>query len=124
MATLGAVKLVNTREDEAVPVEVTNYPVEVGAAITDHVQQQNKTLSVTGFLLGKTAEQDYKKLRDYAQKGTIISYKGRVYYSSILISQVTKGYDTIENGMEITVSITTLRRATTPWVQKKKNIRR
>ncbi|WP_239256690.1 LysM peptidoglycan-binding domain-containing protein [Listeria ilorinensis] len=111
--------IVNMNESEVTAAEATQYPVEQGTPISDHVQVQNKTLSITGFLLGSSAEQDYLKIHDFVQKGTVVTWRGRVYFHDVLVNSIIKDYDTIENGMAVTISITTLRRASSPWVQKK-----
>ncbi|AAY53124.1 TPA_asm: LysM peptidoglycan-binding domain-containing protein [Listeria innocua] len=120
VATLGSVKLVNTNENESSPFTITDNPVETGANVSDHVQRETKTLEISGFLLGATAERDYATLKDYAEKGTIVTFRGRVYFKNVLISNLSKSYNTIKNGFEITISLRDLRRASTPWVRKKK----
>ncbi|EAF5265946.1 LysM peptidoglycan-binding domain-containing protein [Listeria monocytogenes] len=119
VATLGSVKLVNTNENESSPFTITDNPVETGANVSDHVQRETKTLEISGFLLGATAERDYATLKDYAEKGTIVTFRGRVYFKNVLISNLSKSYNTIKNGFEITISLRDLRRASTPWVRKK-----
>ncbi|EAF6111266.1 LysM peptidoglycan-binding domain-containing protein [Listeria monocytogenes] len=120
VATLGSVKLVNTNENESSPFTITDNPVETGANVSYHVQRETKTLEISGFLLGATAERDYATLKDYAEKGTIVTFRGRVYFKNVLISNLSKSYNTIKNGFEITISLRDLRRASTPWVRKKK----
>ncbi|EJV3834580.1 LysM peptidoglycan-binding domain-containing protein [Listeria innocua] len=120
VATIGSVKLVNTNESESSPFTITDNPVETGANVSDHVQRETKTLEISGFLLGATAERDYATLKDYAEKGTIVTFRGRVYFKNVLISNLSKSYNTIKNGFEITISLRDLRRASTPWVRKKK----
>ncbi|EAD6274211.1 LysM peptidoglycan-binding domain-containing protein [Listeria monocytogenes] len=120
VATLGSVKLVNTNENESSPFTITDNPVETGANVSDHVQRETKTLEISGFLLGATAERDYATLKDYAEKGTIVTFRGRVYFKNVLISNLSKSYNTIKNGFKITISLRDLRRASTPWVRKKK----
>ncbi|EMV4694233.1 LysM peptidoglycan-binding domain-containing protein [Listeria monocytogenes] len=120
VATIGSVKLVNTNESESSPFTITDNPVETGSPVSDHVQRETKTLEISGFLLGATAEKDYATLKSYAEKGTIVSFRGRVYFKNVLISNLSKSYNTIKNGFEITVSLRDLRRASTPWVRKKK----
>ncbi|EAC5290798.1 LysM peptidoglycan-binding domain-containing protein [Listeria monocytogenes] len=120
VATLGSVKLVNTNENESSPFTITDNPVETGANVSDHVQRETKTLEISGFLLGATAERDYATLKDYAEKGTIVTFRGRVYFKNVLISNLSKSYNTIKNGFEITISLRDLRRASTTWVRKKK----
>ncbi|MBC6156628.1 LysM peptidoglycan-binding domain-containing protein [Listeria welshimeri] len=119
VATIGSVKLVNTNESESSPFTITDNPVETGSPVSDHVQRETKTLEISGFLLGATAEKDYATLKSYAEKGTIVSFRGRVYFKNVLISNLSKSYNTIKNGFEITVSLRNLRRASTPWVKKK-----
>ncbi|EAE7099174.1 TPA: LysM peptidoglycan-binding domain-containing protein [Listeria innocua] len=119
VATIGSVKLVNTNESESSPFTITDNPVETGSPVSDHVQRETKTLEISGFLLGATAEKDYATLKSYAEKGTIVSFRGRVYFKNVLISNLSKSYNTIKNGFEITVSLRDLRRASTPWVKKK-----
>ncbi|EAE0558709.1 LysM peptidoglycan-binding domain-containing protein [Listeria monocytogenes] len=121
VATIGSVKLVNTNESESSPFTITDNPVETGSPVSDHVQRETKTLEISGFLLGATAEKDYATLKSYAEKGTIVSFRGRVYFKNVLISNLSKSYNTIKNGFEITISLRDLRRASTPWVRKKKS---
>ncbi|HFK7038839.1 hypothetical protein AWL03_14525 [Listeria monocytogenes] len=120
VATIGSVKLVNTNESETSPFTITDNPVETGSPVSDHVQRETKTLEISGFLLGANAEKDYATLKGYAEKGTIVTYQGRVYFKNVLISNLSKNYNTVKNGFEITVSLRDLRRASTPWVRKKK----
>ncbi|EAF3806766.1 TPA: LysM peptidoglycan-binding domain-containing protein [Listeria monocytogenes] len=120
VATIGSVKLVNTNESETSPFTITDNPVETGSPVADHVQRETKTLEISGFLLGSSAEKDYATLKGYAEKGTIVTFKGRVYFKNVLISNLSKSYNTVKNGFEITVSLRDLRRASTPWVRKKK----
>ncbi|CWU07434.1 LysM peptidoglycan-binding domain-containing protein [Listeria monocytogenes] len=120
VATIGSVKLVNTNESETSPFTITDNPVETGSPVSDHVQRETKTLEISGFLLGANAEKDYATLKGYAEKGTIVMFKGRVYFKNVLISNLSKNYNTVKNGFEITVSLRDLRRASTPWVRKKK----
>ncbi|CUK65248.1 LysM peptidoglycan-binding domain-containing protein [Listeria monocytogenes] len=120
VATINSVKLVNTNESESSPFTITDNPVETGSPVSDHVQRETKTLEISGFLLGATAEKDYATLKSYAEKGTIVSFRGRVYFKNVIISNLSKSYNTIKNGFEITVSLRDLRRASTPWVRKKK----
>ncbi|MBC1389249.1 LysM peptidoglycan-binding domain-containing protein [Listeria welshimeri] len=120
VATIGSVKLVNTNESESSPFTITDNPVETGSPVSDHVQRETKTLEISGYLLGATAEKDYATLKSYAEKGTIVSFRGRVYFKNVLISNLSKSYNTIKNGFEITVSLRDLRRASTPWIRKKK----
>lgn len=120
VATIGSVKLVNTNESESSPFTITDNPVETGSPVSDHVQRETKTLEISGFLLGSTAEKDYATLKSYAEKGTIVTFRGRVYFKNVLISNLSKSYNTIKNGFEITVSLRDLRRASTPWVRRKK----
>lgn len=119
VATINSVKLVNTNESESSPFTITDNPVETGSPVSDHVQRETKTLEISGFLLGATAEKDYATLKSYAEKGTIVSFRGRVYFKNVIISNLSKSYNTIKNGFEITVSLRDLRRASTPWVKKK-----
>lgn len=120
VATINSVKLVNTNESESSPFTITDNPVETGSPVSDHVQRETKTLEISGFLLGATAEKDYATLKSYAEKGTIVSFRGRVYFKNVIISNLSKSYNTIKNGFEITVSLRDLRRASKPWVRKKK----
>lgn len=119
-AIYGTIHVINTSESEAVPVTITDNPVEKGAPISDHVQVANKTIEVSGWLLGKNAEKSFRQLMAYEQKGAIRSWKGRIYYKNSLISNLSRTYNTIKNGFEITFTITTIRRAKTSWKRKKK----
>ncbi|HAA3491394.1 TPA_asm: hypothetical protein GEH82_14500 [Listeria monocytogenes] len=120
VALLGSIKIVNTSESESAPVTVTDNPVEIGSPLSDHVQRETRTLEISGFLLGPSAEKDYSTLLSYKDRGIVLIYRGRVYFNNVLISNLSRSYNTIKNGFEISITIRDLRRASTPWVRKKK----
>jgi len=117
-ARIGSISIINVREDETVNVNITSNPVESGAPITDHVQQQNRTLRISGYLLGNLAESRFRQLERISRSGTITSYRGRIQLSDVLISSISRGYQDIRNGMEINITLTTVRRARTSWVRR------
>ena len=98
------IEIVNITENESLASLVTQYPVESGAPISDHTQISGKTLQVTGFLLGDKAESDYTTLEKWKNEGKLVSFKGRVYLRNLSITDISKGYDRIENGFSINIS--------------------
>lgn len=114
------VYIVNESETLTEPVTISSNPIESGVPVSDHVQQEVKTLEVTGFILGPQADKILSNLRKTADAGTIVTYQGRVYWKSVLISTVSRNYTQIQNGASVTLTLQNLRRATTPWVKKKK----
>lgn len=109
------IEIVNITENENLASLVTQYPVESGAPISDHTQISGKTLQVTGFLLGDKAESDYTTLEKWKNEGKLVSFKGRVYLRNLSITDISKGYDRIENGFSINISYTVIRTAKTSW---------
>ena len=112
-----AIKVVNSSESESRSSTVTQFPVEEGAPVSDHTQFQGKTVQMTGFLLGSNAEQNYKTLSDWQDKGYLIEYRGRIYIKDIVIDNVSKTYDKIGNGFGISIAFTPIRRAKTSWTK-------
>ena len=123
-ARIGDISLVNVREDEVVNVNVTTLPIESGAPISDHVQRQNNVLRITGYLLGSDAESNFTQLENMAHQGTVTKYQGRVQLRDVLISGISRGYQDIKNGMELSISLTTVKRAKTSWVRRTASVGR
>ncbi|MCU9592208.1 MULTISPECIES: LysM peptidoglycan-binding domain-containing protein [Bacillus subtilis group] len=119
MAKLGKINLVNEKESDGVDVEVTSYPVEKGVPITDHVQRKPETTTVSGYLLGKTANSDYEYLKKQAYAGTLLTYTGRKVAKNVIITKIDRDTGDYTNGFAISIELQEIRIAKSPWVKKK-----
>lgn len=119
MAKLGKVVIVNEKESDTAEVEVTSYPVEKGIPITDHVQRKPETTSVSGFLLGKSANNDYKYLKTQEYKGALMTYTGKKIAKNVVITNISRDIGEYTNGFAITVDLQEIRIAKSPFVKKK-----
>lgn len=121
MGTLTAgsktINIVNITEDEAMSANVTQYPVEEGSPVSDHIQFSSKSLQISGYLLGDSAENDYLTILDWQNTGATLSYKGRVYFHGVYLSNVSKSLGRISNGFGFTCTLTVIRKAKTSWVK-------
>ncbi|WP_390905324.1 phage baseplate protein [Paenibacillus melissococcoides] len=63
-----------------IPFGYSTYPIEGGAAITDHVEPQLVTLSLTGKLVGEDAAKKRKEILGKMNSGTTVKYVGRNSY--------------------------------------------
>ncbi|MBY8913315.1 LysM domain-containing protein [Bacillus atrophaeus] len=119
MAKLGKIKIINEKESDTADVDVTSYPVEKGIPITDHVQRKPETTSVSGYLLGSSANSDYEYLKKQQYAGKLMQYTGRKIAKNVLITNINRDIGEIKNGFAITVELQEIRIAKSPWVKKK-----
>ena len=50
-----------------------------------------------------------------AKRCSLIIYRGRSYFKNAVIQDISKGYDTVENGFTITITLQPIRVAKTIW---------
>lgn len=123
MAKLDKYKIDNMTETESNTVTTTSYPVEKGFAITDSIQLQPQTFSISGRIVRKTQkEADAVKtsIKNLQKKGKLVKYIGRINASDVLITSFSPSYDgSIANGFNMSLELQQIRIAKTPYVKKK-----
>lgn len=120
MARLGKVELRIETEGYAHSVETTTNPVEKGVPMTDHIIKKPYDYSLSGYILGD----DYERQKDYLvaemEKGTVMTYVGRMVCKNVLIQDVQGSLDAATaNGSAISIKLQTVRFATVPWTKVK-----
>lgn len=91
-----SIKISAETEDEDLALKVSQYPVQSGNAITDHVQQESETWSLEGKIYGKnTADVDkkYQQLLNWSNSGTLLRYDGAIHHGNMMITSLHKTYD-------------------------------
>lgn len=118
MATLAGIRIENEQESKSPSVTITQNPVETGKPLTDHVQVNPDTFTVSGFLMDPDAQKNYDKLVGLMKNGTQVTFVGRTIAKDVLISdcQATYTGDTA-NGIGISVTLSEVRIAKTPLVK-------
>lgn len=103
---LGDVVLtVTTDESITMANEITSRPVE-GGNITDHVLNNQLTLSFNGYILGKNADDDIAKIEKYQQTGTVLKYVGGNTVSSMIIESFDiKRDSSVGGGVAFSISL-------------------
>ena len=120
MAKLGKVYLNVIEEGVNESVRVTEYPVEKGSPISDHVERTSAKFSFTAELLGKDHSTRLRTLKDYMYNGTIVKYVGRTAATAVLITSIDRVYNSnIANGIALTINVQKIRLSKTPWIKKK-----
>lgn len=120
MAKLGKVYLNVIEEGVSGSVKVTEYPVEKGSPITDHVERTSPKFSFDAELLGKDYSTRLRTLEDYMNNGTIINYVGRTAATAVLITSIDRVYNAqIANGIALTINVQKIRLSKSPWIKKK-----
>lgn len=123
MAKLDKYKIQITDESTSNSVNVTSYPVEKGLSITDAVERQPKTFSLSGYIVAKK-EKDAKTIaaaiENLQNKGKFVNYVGRMNAKNVVITKFDSTFDNeTANGMKISVDMQQIRVAKTPYVKKK-----
>lgn len=120
MAKLGKVYLNVIEEGISESVKVTEYPVEEGSPISDHVERTSPKLSFDAQLLGKDYLGRLGTLRDYMNNGTIINYVGRAIATAVVITDINRVHNSnIRNGVALTINVQKIRLSKSPWIKKK-----
>lgn len=120
MAKLGKVYLNVIEEGVSESVKVTEYPVENGSPISDHVERTSPKFSFDAELLGKDYSTRLRTLKDYMNNGTIVNYVGRTAATAVLITSIDRVYNAqIANGIALTINVQKIRLSKSPWIKKK-----
>ncbi|MCE5168530.1 LysM peptidoglycan-binding domain-containing protein [Paenibacillus profundus] len=100
-----------TNERPSYSVRVSSYPIEGGAAITDHVEPQLVTLHLTGLLVGNDAAKKRKEILDRMNAGEMVKYVGRNSFVSCIIESFESGHEyKTSNGMSFTMQLREIRK--------------
>lgn len=119
MAKLAGIRIENEQDSRSPSVTITQNPVETGKPLTDHVQVNPDTFTVSGFLMDPNAQKNYDNLVGYMKKGTQVTYTGRTIAKNVLISDIPATYaGDIANGIGISITLTEVRIAKTPLIKK------
>lgn len=83
----------------------TDHALEDGEQITDHVVSNPITISLTGVILDDT-ENKVLKLREYLQKGEILTYDYMSGLQTVVITDFKRDYSAkIKDGYAFTMSL-------------------
>jgi len=117
MAILAGIRIDSEQESKSPSVTITQNPVETGKPLTDHVQVNPDTFTVSGFLMDPNAKKNYDKLVSLMKSGKQVTYIGRTIAKEVLISDFQASYTgEVANGIAVTLSLTEVRIAKTPLV--------
>lgn len=105
MATVDGIQIHITSEKPSYSVRVSTYPVEGGAAITDHVEPQLMTLNLTGLLVDDTAKKRNALLAKM-NEGATVKYIGRNSFMNCIIVSFESTHEyTNATGMAFTMQL-------------------
>lgn len=107
---------------EEVAVNIAKYPVENGAPMVDHAQQDHKEMNFSGMLVGDdlwNAGSKYIQLMQWAQNGTLVKIRGIWTLDNMLISNVTKSRkDGTLNAFYFSLTMTEVRLPSSSWTKR------
>lgn len=122
MAKLGKISLLITDEGLSSSVTATSYPVEKGEPLTDHVQEEAQTLSISGFVLGSDYKSSLQYFRDSMRKGTPLTFTGRTIAKNVIITSIDDSRTSdVGNGSAVSIKLQFVRFASTSWTKVKNN---
>lgn len=111
MATINGIEIFVEEESPKFSVTVTEYPVEEGEPIADHVKRELPSISVSGKLLGTDASEKRAKIRAMMESGETVSYVGRNAFANAVITSFDSGHNhRIANGMTFTMTLRQIRK--------------
>lgn len=120
MAKLGKVKITVMEEQVSESVRVTEYPVEKGSPIVDHIERTSSKYSFDAALIGTDYSNRLRTLKDYMNNGTLINYVGRTAASAVVITNIERTYNKeIKHGITLKISVQKMRLSKSPWIKKK-----
>lgn len=110
---LGRVNLFIENERWHDEVDLPQYPVENGLAITDHVERQPRKIDLKGIYFGDskyTVVEKMKILNNYKNKGTRLTYAGCRSGTNFAIQKIeTDTTNEIVNGTPFTITLLEIR---------------
>lgn len=109
------IEIVSSSENESSTSNMTQYPVEQGAPIADNMIFMGGPTTISGFLIGDDAEQNYNTLVEWQKNAIQVSFRGRIYLKTAGIQSISKGYDRYKNGFSISITLQPIRIATAVW---------
>ncbi|BFH10700.1 LysM peptidoglycan-binding domain-containing protein [Paenibacillus melissococcoides] len=111
MATIDGIEIHVTSEKPSYSVRVSTYPIEGGAAITDHVEPQLVTLSLSGKLVGQDAAKKRKEILGKMNSGSTVKYVGRNSFINCVIESFESDHEyKVANGMNFTMQLREIRK--------------
>ena len=102
----------------------TNNPVEEGVDVTDHIERNLVKLKLEGELIDTptlTAGKMYSQLQLWANKGTIIQFRGRNVFDGVITNISKTSTAEISNGAEVTIDFEEMKVATSLYTEPKAN---
>jgi LysM repeat protein len=116
MSKLGKVNLYIDTEQLSNSVTATAYPVDKGEPISDHVQQQPQTLSLTGKIIKTHYKPDLQYLRDCMRKGTLLTYTGRTVAKKVIIISIDDSRTgDLANGSSLSIQLQFIKIVKEKW---------
>lgn len=111
------IQLVNSSEGQSSSANVSQFPVEEGAPISDNMMYMGGPVTISGWILGDKAEQSYNSLVEWQKKAALVSFRGRIYLKDAAIQDISKGYDRISNGFSVSITLMPIRIAKAIWAK-------
>lgn len=111
MARLGKVDIFVESETPTYGVTVTEYPVEEGEPIADHVNRKLTSLALRGRIVGPDAADRITLLKQMMTRGDTLIYVGRNTFTNCVIESFITGHDyKIANGATFDMTIREIRK--------------
>lgn len=110
MAMLGDIPIHVITESRAYNNKIAEHPVERGADVADHVEQEGVYFDLSGQYTGPDAAQVEARLRQLRNNPEPVTYVGRGMMINAVIENLnTRGNSSIANGFEFTMTIKQVR---------------
>ncbi|MCY9758977.1 LysM peptidoglycan-binding domain-containing protein [Paenibacillus alvei] len=118
MATIDGISIHVTSEKPSYSVRVSTYPIEGGAAITDHVEPQLITLNITGLLVND-ASKTRNELLAKMNAGATVKYIGRNSFMNCVITSFESTHEyTNAAGMGFTMQLQEIKKVKSLFSKK------
>lgn len=92
MALLNGMYLPVIEETVTREIETVAHPVETGIDITDHVKKKPTEISLSGEVVGNSAENILSQIAEMNKTGVVITYVGRNYFRNGQIISFETGH--------------------------------
>ena len=111
-------------ESESNTTNVTSYAVDKGSPREDYARFASKTITIDGFITGKTpaaAHAKWLRLRSWHSNHTKLTFKGDIYYKQLIISQLDRQFTGFGNDtLQVSITFTFVRAAEVKTSSNKK----
>lgn len=94
-------------ENDDTTSDISTWPRDYGAPAHNYARVSGKTVTLSGIITGNTdheSREKFNKLLQWHSRHYELTYKGRIYYKHLMISDIGRTYDDFATNIKVNLS--------------------